>query len=72
MLGNPVLKNNPNGKLYNPTDHLVCYATPNTGLNFKPRNVVVTNQFEKAAIYTAYAPAMLCLPSSMQDSPLAG
>jgi len=70
MMGNPVLKNNPNGQLVNPKDHLVCDAMPTSGLGFKQREVVVTNQFEKAAKYVAYAPAMLCLPSALQqDTP---
>jgi hypothetical protein len=58
-LCNPVSKNR--RAILNRRDHLVCYTlTPNTG--FKPRRVVITNQFGKQTL-VASATSALCVPS---------
>lgn len=58
-LCNPVSKNR--SRIVNKTDHLVCYRIRTDG--FRPRKVVVSNQFDKARRLEATAPTTLCLPS---------
>ena len=71
MLGLPVLKN-ANTTLYNPTDHLLCHALPtptSASSAFKPRQVLISNQFEKAARYLVVRPLELCVPSLKSLTP---
>ncbi len=68
MVGRPVTLCNPTTKTVdglttpvgNPEWHLVCYAIDTQ--KFKPRRVVVINQFGKEVV-TVVAPVQLCVPS---------
>jgi hypothetical protein len=59
-LCNPVSKNQ--GKVLHKIAHLACYKTSDTGATFKPRKVIVVNQFGKREI-KVLRPASLCVPS---------
>ena len=45
----------------NPAAHLACY--PIKAPAFKPRTVLITNQFESSAPMTVVAPVTLCVPT---------
>jgi len=54
----------------NKAAHLACYPIKAPG--FKPRSVVITNQFQKAAPLTVVVPAHLCVPTGKSVLSTAG
>lgn len=67
LLCNPAEKRiagKPTGHMFNNRDHLACYTI--RPVEFKPRRVLIHNQFEKRQIVEAARPSLLCVPSLKQ------
>lgn len=67
LLCNPAekrMEDQPPPHMFNNRDHLACYTI--RPVEFKPRRVLVHNQFEKSQVIEVVRPSLLCVPSLKQ------